>query len=63
VIVEYTLYDTTGRSVASDTITEYTDYIKADKVKKLPTPDVDDIVLSPKKDKKKAGGDTSAGGK
>ncbi|HWS99685.1 MAG TPA: hypothetical protein VN256_05370 [Pyrinomonadaceae bacterium] len=42
VIVEYILYDTTGKSVASDTITEYTNYIKANKVRKLPTPSVDD---------------------
>jgi hypothetical protein len=34
-IVEYILYDTSGRSLASDTVTEYTNYIKAGKVKNL----------------------------
>jgi len=53
VIVEYILYETTGRAVASDTIAEYTDYIKANKVKKLSTGDVDDVPLAEKKDKKK----------
>lgn len=43
VIVEYILYETTGRAVASDTITEYTDYIKAGKVRQLPTREIDDI--------------------
>jgi hypothetical protein len=41
VIIEYILYETTGRAVAFDTIAEYTDYIKAGKVKKLSTADVD----------------------
>jgi hypothetical protein len=49
VIVEYILYETTGQAVASDTITEYTDYIKADKVKKLFTAEVDDIKPLPKR--------------
>lgn len=38
------MYDTTGRSVASDTITEYTNHIKADKVKNLPNRNVDDCL-------------------
>lgn len=42
-IVEYILYDTTGKSVASDTMTEYTNYIKASKVKNLSDSTVDDI--------------------
>lgn len=42
VIVEYILYDLTGKAVISDTITEYTEYIKADKVRKLPSSVVDD---------------------
>lgn len=42
VIVEYILYDLTGKAIVSDTITEYTEYIKADKVRKLPSPVVDD---------------------
>ena len=49
VIVEYILYETTGRAVASDTITEYTDYIKAGKVRKLPNIEIDDIPPLPKK--------------
>jgi hypothetical protein len=43
VIVQYHLFDAYGRSVASDTITEYTNYIKANKVKDLPTREVDDV--------------------
>lgn len=42
VIVQYILYDLTGKAVISDTITEYTEYIKADKVRKLPSSTVDD---------------------
>lgn len=41
-IVEYILYDAYGTSVASDTIAEYTNYIKAGKVKDLPNESVDD---------------------
>jgi hypothetical protein len=48
VIVEYILFERTGRVVASDTITEYTNYIKADKVKKLFTAEVDDLKPLPK---------------
>ena len=40
-IIEYNLYDTSGRSVASDTITEYTNYIKANKIKNLPDSSID----------------------
>jgi hypothetical protein len=38
VIVQYNLYDRTGRSVASDTFTEYTGYIKAGEIKNLGNP-------------------------
>lgn len=41
VIVEYNLFDDDGKSVASDTITDYTNYIKANKVKSLPSSEVD----------------------
>ena len=34
-IVQYILFDATGQSIASDTITEYTNYIKAHKVRDL----------------------------
>ena len=44
VIVEYILFDNGGTIVASDTITEYTNYIKSNKVRDLPG----------KKEKKKA---------
>lgn len=42
-IVQYILFDTTGQSMASDTITEYTNYIKANKVTKLSDSSVDDL--------------------
>lgn len=42
VIVQYHLFDAYGRSVASDTITQYTNYIKANKVKDLPRNEVDE---------------------
>lgn len=42
VIVEYILYDTTGQALGSDTITEYVNYIKSDKVRNLPNQKVDD---------------------
>jgi hypothetical protein len=38
VVVQYNLYDLTGKSIASDTFTEYTGYIKAGKIKRLPNP-------------------------
>ena len=41
-IIEYILYDTAGRAVASDTLTEYTNYIKAGKIKNLSNSAVDD---------------------
>lgn len=42
VIVEYILFNVGGQAVASDTITEYTNYIKSDKVRKLPSVELDD---------------------
>jgi len=57
VIVEYILFDEGGKAVASDTITEYTDYIKAGKVRKLPTHEEDNLSVLPnaaKQDEKKA---------
>lgn len=36
-IIEYNLFDSTGRSVASDTLTQYTKYIKSGKIKDLPS--------------------------
>ncbi|MFL6285043.1 MAG: hypothetical protein ACJ74Q_18020 [Pyrinomonadaceae bacterium] len=50
VIVEYILFahkKDGGEAVASDTITEYTDYIKAGKVRKLPTREEDDMPVKP----------------
>jgi len=38
VIVQYNLFDVTGKSIASDTFTEYTGYIKAGKIKRLENP-------------------------
>lgn len=37
-IVQYNLYDPDGKSLVSDTLTEYTGYIKAGKIKRLPNP-------------------------
>jgi hypothetical protein len=37
-VVEYILFDPNGKSVAADTITEYSGYIKSDRVKKLKNP-------------------------
>ncbi len=54
-IVEYILYDAYGTSVASDTITEYTNYIKAGKVRDLPDDTIDDcgsVPCPPKKNRK-----------
>lgn len=43
VIVQYNLYDLRGKSVLSDTLTEYTGYTKAGRIKRLKNPDrVDD---------------------
>lgn len=38
VIVQYNLYDPDGRSIVSDTLTEYTGYTKAGRVKRLTNP-------------------------
>jgi hypothetical protein len=38
VIVQYNLYGLTGRSIDSDTFTQYSGYIKAGKIKNLPNP-------------------------
>ncbi|HEX8291219.1 MAG TPA: hypothetical protein VF570_05675, partial [Pyrinomonadaceae bacterium] len=54
VIVEYILFDRGGEAIASDTITEYTDYIKADKVRKLPTREEDDLSVKPNEKQAKA---------
>jgi len=43
-IVAYNLFDSNGESVLSDTITEYTNYIKAGKIKGIPELEVDDCV-------------------
>lgn len=37
-IVQYNLYDTTGKSLASDTLTSYSGYLKTNQVNKLPNP-------------------------
>lgn len=42
-IIEYILFDTTGQAITSDTITEYTNYIKANKIRQLPSANVDDM--------------------
>lgn len=59
VIVEYILFDGGGAVITSDTVGEYTDYIKAGKVRKLPSPAEDNMPAEKKtkaasKDKKKA---------
>lgn len=70
VIVEYILFDSGGTAIASDTITEYTGYIKSGKVKDLPRlegkkkkgaqlSEVDDLGPSPNN---KTPGDTSDAG-
>jgi hypothetical protein len=70
VIVEYILFDSGGTAIASDTITEYTGYINAGKVKDLPrlgenkkkgsqTSEVDDVGPSPNS---KTNGDESNSG-
>ncbi|HEX8632696.1 MAG TPA: hypothetical protein VF703_00940 [Pyrinomonadaceae bacterium] len=38
VIVQYSLYDLNGRSIVSDTLTEYTGYTKAGRIKRLINP-------------------------
>lgn len=42
-IVQYSLYNSQGQVMVSDTITEYTNYIKANKVKNLPCSRVDNF--------------------
>ena len=42
VIVQYNLYDLNGRSLVSDTLTEYAGYVKAGKIKRLPNPSAAD---------------------
>lgn len=37
-IVQYNLYDLNGRSLVSDTLTQYEGYVKSGKIKKLPNP-------------------------
>ena len=37
-IVQYNLYDLRGRSLVSDTLTEYAGYVKSGKIKNLPNP-------------------------
>ena len=50
VIVQYNLYDLRGRSILSDTLTEYTGYTKAGRIKRLKNPErVDD---RPKRDER-----------
>ncbi|HEX8247048.1 MAG TPA: hypothetical protein VF599_02600, partial [Pyrinomonadaceae bacterium] len=56
VVVQYILFDDTGKSVASDVVTEYMKYIKSSKVKDLPNAGIDDFV-PPKKGKKGRNGD------
>jgi hypothetical protein len=41
VIVQYILFTPNGKVIRSDTLTDYTGYIKADKVKNLPSVEVD----------------------
>jgi hypothetical protein len=40
-IVQYSLYNSLGQQVASDTITEYINYIKSNKIRELPCEDID----------------------
>lgn len=41
-IVQYNLYDLNGRSLVSDTLTEYSGYVKAGKIKQLANPEMVD---------------------
>jgi hypothetical protein len=44
VIVQYNLYDLNGRSVVSDTLTQYAGYVKSGKIQRLPNPSaIDDV--------------------
>lgn len=49
-IVQFGLYDSQGQQVASDTITSYVNYIKADQVKQLPCAIVDDLGANAKRE-------------
>jgi hypothetical protein len=42
VIVQYNLYDLNGRSVVSDTLTQYAGYVKSGKIQRLPNPSASD---------------------
>jgi len=44
VIVQYNLYDLNGRSVVSDTLTQYAGYVKSGKIQRLPNPSASDEV-------------------
>jgi hypothetical protein len=44
VIVQYNLYDLNGRSVVSDTLTQYVGYVKSGKIQRLPNPSASDQV-------------------
>jgi len=43
VIVQFHLFNQDGQSLASDTLTEYTNYIKSGKIKKLPNRCIDEL--------------------
>jgi archaellum component FlaC len=44
VIVQYNLYDQNGRSLVSDTLTQYAGYVKSGKIQRLPNPSAVDEV-------------------
>lgn len=44
VIVQYNLYDLNGRSVVSDTLTQYAGYVKSGNIQRLPNPSASDQV-------------------
>lgn len=48
VIVQYNLYDLNGKSVVSDTLTEYAGYLKSGKIQRLPNPSASDEVRDQK---------------
>lgn len=47
VIVQYNLFDSNGKSIVSDTIADYTNYIKADKVRKVTNSKPDPTLPTP----------------
>lgn len=58
VIVQYNLYDLKGKSIVSDTLTQYAGYVKAGKIKQLPNPNTVDVSVTDeeaKEAKQKAG--------